>query len=59
MLVLGDYQFIFDKVHDLKTNLCKDYEIKRERAVSQPTQSKILATSEGTNSGVTLIVQEL
>jgi len=51
-------QSIFDKLHDLKTNLCKEYEIKRERAVSPPTQSKTLATSEGKNSGVILIVQE-
>lgn len=43
-------QSIYDKLQDLKNNLCNDYEVRRKRAASPPIQDKLLATSEETIS---------
>jgi hypothetical protein len=46
-------QYVYDKLHHLKKNLCNDYEVGRKLAVSPPIQDKLRTTSEEMMNDVT------
>ncbi|CAF5207612.1 unnamed protein product, partial [Rotaria magnacalcarata] len=47
-----------DKLTELKTNLCKDYKIRRKRAESPPMQNISPSTVEEINTGKILNVKQ-
>ncbi|CAF1676583.1 unnamed protein product [Rotaria magnacalcarata] len=49
-------QSVYDKLVELKTNVCKDYKIRRKRAESPPMQNISPSTAEEINTGKILNV---